>query len=575
MQEGLQFHAVGRCHDAVAAFKRASQADPRSPHAPYLLGIAYAELAEGKKAADSMAEAFRLGLRDAAARFQYAMVLLRGGDPKGAIASLEIATELMPDFAEAHEILGNIAYEQCRYKPAEEHYRKAIAAKPKEWSYRHNLALALYMQLRYDEAIATLETVADLAPNKADAYGTQALLLEMNNQIEAAQEKAEQSLAHRPDHPEGLLVLAKIARRNKRFDEALGALDKVESGRLKQWEAVTYWNERGRICDAVGRYDEAFRAFHRSKRTLADFRQIRFDFSLWDRTLGAAERLATSLAERKIPSEQDNGKLAFILGFHRSGTTLLERMLGRHENICPGGELLLLAELESELSQRMESAFPDCLARMNDDQRADAQAELRALHRKGLGAKAPHWDGRGWITDKSPLNSAHMLMLRWLFPQAPVVRIIRHPLDTVLSCYFENFLAGNEWSYDIADIARLYLRVHEHFGVMAERLGGPVMEVRYEELVQEPEPVLRRVLDFLGEAWDPNCLEFHRHDQAARTASYAQVTQPLYRSSISRYSNYLNHLEDQVLSVLNPLIDELGYPKVTPKPGTPLQEMER
>ena len=387
-------------------------------------------------------------------------------------------------------------------------------------------------------------------------------MLELDHQLETAEAKARKALAMRPNNPTALLVLSKLARRNDRLAEALQFLDKVDRAGLSQHEVVTFWNERGRVLDALKRYDQAFEAFERSKATLAALRGIRFAARPWEDRLERVERHVAASADL-IASPENLPEITprpiFVLGFHRSGTTLVEQMLSAHPNICGGGELELISKLERRLADALGGPFPECLKAMHPSDRSDLIAEMRESYTSELRRLPIEWSGETWITDKSPFNSTHLLVIKLLFPDAPILRIVRNPLDVLLSCYFEIFLAPNEWSYDLHDIAWLYTRVHRHLLTMRPVLGPNYMDVRYEDLVADPETTLRQVLGLVGEPWHPACLRFHETQRRVRTASYSQVTRPLYRESVDRHLDYRGHIEPALVSMLRSTLTDLGY----------------
>jgi Sulfotransferase family len=146
------------------------------------------------------------------------------------------------------------------------------------------------------------------------------------------------------------------------------------------------------------------------------------------------------------------------------------------------------------------------------------------------------------ITDKMPYNYLLAPVIAKVFPRARIIHCRRHPVDTCLSCYFQNFTGGSEFSFDLKEVGafyRNYLRLMKHW---REQLRLPMFEVDYELVVQDPEPNVRTILDFCGLEWEPDCLNFHRSKRAINTASYQQVRKPVYTRSAGRWRNYEKHL---------------------------------
>lgn len=141
-------------------------------------------------------------------------------------------------------------------------------------------------------------------------------------------------------------------------------------------------------------------------------------------------------------------------------------------------------------------------------------------------------------------------MIALMFPKARIVHCRRDPLDTCVSCYFQNFARGQEYSFDLRELGRFYRDYRRLMAHWAEVLPVAVLEVPYEALVADQEQVSRALLAFCGLDWDPACADFHRTDRPVRTASRWQVRQPMYRSSVARWRRYEKHLQ--------PLIETLG-----------------
>jgi hypothetical protein len=162
------------------------------------------------------------------------------------------------------------------------------------------------------------------------------------------------------------------------------------------------------------------------------------------------------------------------------------------------------------------------------------------------------------VIDKMPANVEHLSLIAALFPEARIIFSRRDRRDTCLSCYFQPFLEGNLFAFDLADCGRHHAQIDRLIEHWKSVLPLRMLEVPYETLVQDPEPQSRRIIEFLGVPWDPACLEFHRTQRPIHTASAWQVRQPLYRQSIGRWRNYEKHL--------GALSEALGF---SLSPGTP------
>jgi hypothetical protein len=239
------------------------------------------------------------------------------------------------------------------------------------------------------------------------------------------------------------------------------------------------------------------------------------------RTLAAFDRHAlAALRPGGIASELP----VFVVGMTRSGTSLTEQILASHPQVHGAGELLYwIFAADAE-----RAASPE--------QRAAMIAELGRAYLKGIATKARD---ASRVIDKLPVNFGNIGLIHAALPGARFIHLERSSLDTCLSIYFQGFSAAHPYATDFGDLAHYY---HEYRRLMAHwRAVLPprtLIEVRYEDLVDDPEGWSRRMLAHIGLPWDPRCLEFHRTDRPVLTASNWQVRQPLSRSSVERWRRY-------------------------------------
>ncbi len=157
-----------------------------------------------------------------------------------------------------------------------------------------------------------------------------------------------------------------------------------------------------------------------------------------------------------------------------------------------------------------------------------------------------------------PLNETHLGLVHLLFPQSPIIHLVRHPLDVVLSVFSNTLTHGFNCATSLETAAQHYALIADLIAHYREALPLRYHALRYEDLVANQEPQVRVLFEFIGEPFDPATLAFHENPRYARTASYAQVTEKLYDRSVYRYRNYLKHLEP-VMPILAPAIERLGY----------------
>ncbi len=157
-----------------------------------------------------------------------------------------------------------------------------------------------------------------------------------------------------------------------------------------------------------------------------------------------------------------------------------------------------------------------------------------------------------------PLNETHLGLIGLIFPEAPILHVVRHPLDVALSVFSNHLTHGFFCAYDLMSIARHYVLVMDLVEHYRREMELRYLRVRYDDVIDDQEARVREMLDFVGLAFDPRCLDFHENRRYARTASYAQVTEKLYGRSRFRYRAYREELAP-VIPILEPTIRRLGY----------------
>jgi len=204
-------------------------------------------------------------------------------------------------------------------------------------------------------------------------------------------------------------------------------------------------------------------------------------------------------------------------------------------------------------------AYPEALAELWMGDRRRGLDELRDYYLERVRQLGIVEEGAAWFTDKMPLNETHLGLIALMFPRSPLIHVLRHPLDVVLSTFSNHLTHGFYCSYALETAARHYALTMD----LVEHYRGQMLlhylPVRYEDIVDDQEAATRRMLDFIGEPYDERCLAFHENRRYARTASYAQVTEKLYDRSRYRYRHYLKQLEPAT-AILEPVIARLGYP---------------
>jgi len=452
------------------------------------------------------------------------------------------ALDLDPSLARTHVNLGALLWREGEHSAAVTHYQKAIALDIKFTEAYVYLGQAMHFLGRVDEALHCGETAVRLDPSSAKGHLNLGRALQAYGRIEEAVSHYEKAIALNGRLAEAYKSYA-YARRVPESDVISGSLSaafarhdlddneraclhyaagKVESDSGHHGAAFAHWANGAQLRRRGSGY-----SIEKSHKNFAAYRAV-FDAPLLERRLRHPVKGPTPI---------------FIVGMPRSGTTLAEQILASHPDVVGLGELPHITEIAHGFSEWSTATgeYPAALAEL--DESHWARAANLYMERLGVALSQPY------ICDKMPGNFQYLGFISLLFPNARIVHCQRDALDTCVSCFTTDFAQGQEWSYDLSELAiyyGLYLDLLAHWRRV---LPLKIYENQYESVVSDLEAEARALLAFCGLDWHPDCLEFHRSERPVFTASNAQIRQPLYASSVGRWRRY----EDQ----LQPLIDNL------------------
>jgi len=480
---------------------------------------------------------------------------IQRGDFEAAARDLEAARTLTPGALPVLQLLAGTRQALGDHAGGIALLEEATAQAPGEPGLWYGLCLLCHGAGRYRAALQACERALELAPGWADALSARGKLGQLMGDPQAAEVDFRAALARAPGHADALGGLAAGLELRGRHAEALALLDPVIDGRVPPSLVITWCRlqrrggehaaaraklaellagplpavERshalfalGDVLEACGTTDEAFTAYTEANA----LKPGEFDPTRWTREVDSIVAAWNQAALAGLPSAEASARPLFIVGMPRSGTTLVEQILAAHPSVFAGGELTALDGIARDVGV---GVLPD-------------PGSLPELAQRYL-ARAGGPTDAARVTDKMPSNFRHLGLVRAIFPAARIVHCRRDPYDVALSCFRQDFSAlGLAWTRRLETIGAYhagYRRLMDHWAAL---LGDSILHLDYEGLVAEPEAGARRLVDFAGLEWHPDCLRSHQLGGDAATASHDQVRRPIYTDAVGRHRPYAPHL---------------------------------
>jgi len=481
------------------------------------------------------------------------------GDIGRSVSDLEVVYANHPEHLHAAFNLGRSLIAAGRFEEALVPLAAAFEDLELALPARYQLALCYTRLRRRQEAIEHYLAILSVQPDNSQVAANVASLLERENRLDEAANWASRALASDPANELARMTSAALARRGGNPAQALAELRVLIPTIGNPINRSIAWNQLGQCLEDQQDRAEAFDAFGESNRILRLHQPTSVPDPRGPLGLETLARIRDWLAGSPMAKWQqapadDAGRIAFLVGFPRSGTTLLDTMLGGHPDVEVLEEKNLIAPLHQNWS---EPGMLAALAQVTDAQIADA----RNIYRHEM-SRHRRQTARSLVIDKQPLNLASLFLIYRLFPEAPVIFLERHPMDVCISCYFQAFELEGPMGYflDLEQTVRFYDAVMQVAALSVEQVGNPLHRMRYEDLVTEPRKQLARLCSFLALEKNDGMLDYRHQDggETSNTPSYQQVAQALYTRSIGRWRHYSGHLEP-FAPVLDPWVRSLGY----------------
>ncbi len=573
---GVQFElggalaALGETTAAIRALKQATSLNPKSSLAWHALGDQLAIAGEHRTAEAAQARTTPGAATDP--MLQEGARALFAGDLARADQILRDRFGMHPTDVLSVRLLADAAVRMGDYDAAEGLLRPLLEFAPDFMPARSAYAIVLLVRNEPQAALAHLERLLVQAPGTGLFLSLRGDVRQQIGDYESAIEDFAAALGQNPDQPRAWMSYGHVLRTVGRQAESVNAYRRSLALAPSLGEA--YWNlanlkvvrfdaadlgamERALAQDGLGEDDRAHLHFALGK-ALED--EGRFEASFEHYAKGNALRRAmwpydadanhdyvrrsvetftpAFFAARKGVGDPAPDPI-FVVGLHRSGSTLVEQILSSHSAVEGASELPDLAAIARRLGADPDKAAPA------DDAPYPAMLEgLEPAAFAALGAeflertRAHRKLGKPFFIDKLPNNFMQIGLIHLILPNAKIIDARRHPMACCFSGFKQNFARGAQYSYSLSDIGRYYrdyVELMAHFDAV---LPGRVHRVRYEDMVKNPEAEVRRLLAYCGLPFEPACLRFYESDRPVRTASSEQVRRPIFTAGVDHWRRY-------------------------------------
>ena len=464
-------------------------------------------------------------------------------------AILEKIIAREPSFIAAWHDLGTVLKELHHYEKAVEVLNDALSLQPENALTHYFLGAALAMAARPADAVEAYQRAVELDPELPGAHIGLGHVLKTVGDQEKGIAAYRRAIELRPNFGETYYSLANL----KTFRFTPSDIDEMNQ---RVGDTSLPVDCRVHFAFALGKAYEDLKEYDKSFENYALANRLHRDTIAYDpvQTEIAHERMRETFSEAYF--QQNKGAEGcqapdpiFIVGLPRSGSTLLEQILASHSLVDGTSELPDISMIAQSLTKpKIGQAFPQCMPDLSPQ-------VVRELGESYLGQTRRHRGTAPFFTDKMPNNFVYVGFIKAILPNAKIIDARRHPMDSCFGCFKQHFAKGQTFTYDLFELGEFYLEYLQMMEHWDAALPGEVLRVQYENVVEDLEPEVRRILEFCGLPFEDGCVHFHENKRAVRTASSEQVRQPIYKDSVQTWRRFGSNL-DSLWDILSPVMTD-------------------
>jgi len=457
--------------------------------------------------------------------------------------------------------LGTVLKELGKNNEAVSYYEKALELKPEDIITNYNLGILFSKLEEFQKSIIFYEKVIKTDPTHFQSYHNLLDIYEKTNNHEKLKETVEKAKSYLKNNPTIKLYEGNLLYKKEKFNEAIKNLETIsfDLDKIKQEQLRVL--TLGRSYEKTNNFDKAFKSFVKANEISFKLKNKNINKDFYLEKIKIRKQFFTKLNKEewsllKLPNLEKNP--IFMVGFPRSGTTLLDNILSGHPSIEVIEEKSMVPKLIGSLNQLTNNDLNN-LKNIN----AEQIQKLRSNYFEDLYSHVKNKNILKIYIDKLPLNIIYIGEIFKIFPQAKFIFSVRHPRDCVLSCFIQNFAINNAMAnfFNLEDSAKLYNFIMELWTKYITIFQINYHEVKYENLVENLENTSRQLLNFLELPWDDNVLKFFetaKQKKQIKTPSYDQVIKPIYLDSTERWKMYKKQISNS-FDILEPWIKKFKY----------------
>jgi len=466
---------------------------------------------------------------------------------------LEKAVEFKPKDGDLRMKYAQILRKKQKFAKTLEQVNILCDQYPDNHSYQAQKASEIMQNGDHEAAIKLLDNILQKNPYNFSTFTSKGHAQKTLGQTDEAIKSYQTAYKIKPDHGEAFFSLANLKTYSFSKDELNGMRDQAKRVDLSLRDKAYFHFALAQACESIEEFDEAF--FHLDKGNKIKNDQSKYSIERMDAELQAQidicdEKFFTKLGGGGYSSHDP----IFILGLPRAGSTLIEQILASHSMIDGTLELPNILSIAQSLRgddiYGKEGNYPKSMLSLTHEQRD-------SLGKKYIDETKMHRKDAPMFTDKMPNNFRHIGLIHLIMPNAKIIDARRYPLDCCFSMFKQLFAQGQEFSYGLAEAGsyyRSYVKLMDHWDAV---LPNKILRVNNEDVIEDLEGQVKRMLDFLDLPFEEDCISFYETDRSVRTASSEQVRQPINKKGMGRWRPYAKNLK--------PFLESIGEDLLNPE----------